>query len=204
MTDTTVDWSAYKEPNNARDNHADGQNDGDTDAQHKTLDINKIKYGPIKHAPPDTDPTETTVRIANLSTDTTKHDLMQLFGLSTTSYLWEIVRLTLFFNRKGKYKVYALVIAPKFVSDRMCELNGIVFNSRPLSIEILSSDKSITPYDRREMLRGSRKQSHFPTSGNKTARGDSRPAPNTSSRQEESMPSTNWADKPGGGRGRSK
>ena len=194
MTDTTVDWSAYKEPNNAQDNHADGQNDGDTDAQHKTLDINKIKYGPIKHAPPDTDPTETTVRIANLSTDTTKHDLMQLFGLSTTSYLWEIVRLTLFFNRKGKYKVYALVIAPKFVSDRMCELNGIVFNSRPLSIEILSSDKSITPYDRREMLRGSSKQSHFPTSGNKTARGDSRPAPNTSSRQEESMPSTNWVE----------
>ena len=76
----------------------------------------------------------------------------------------------------------------------MCELNGIVFNSRPLSIEILSSDKIITPYDRPEMLRGSSKQSHFPTSGNKTARGDSRPAPNTSSRQEENMPSTNWVE----------
>lgn len=166
----------------------------DTDVQQKTLDIDKIKYGPIKHTPPDRDPTETTVCIANLSTDTTKHDLIQLLGLSTTSFLWENVRLTLFFNRKGKYKVYALVIAPKFVYDRMCQLNGIVFNSRTLSIEILSSDKSITLYDRPEMLRGSSKQSHFPTSGNKAARGDSRPVPNTSSRQEENMPSTNWVE----------
>ena len=64
------------------------------------------------------------------------------------------------------------------------------FNSRLLFIEILSSNRSITLYDRRGVLRGSSKQSHFPTSGNKTATGYSRSAPNACSRQEDSLSST--------------
>ena len=64
------------------------------------------------------------------------------------------------------------------------------FNSRLLFIEILSSNRSITPYDRQGVLRGSSKQSHFPTSGNKTASGYSRSAPNACSRQEDSLSST--------------
>ena len=95
-----------------------------------------------------------------------------------------------YFNRRGKHKAYALVRAPKFVCDRMCETNGMEFNSRLLFIEILSSNRSITPYDRQGVLRGSSKQSHFPTSGNKTATGYSRSAPNACSRQEDSLSST--------------
>lgn len=125
-----------------------------------------------------------------MSSDTTKQDIMQLFELCTTAYLRENVRVTLYFNRRGKHKAYALVRAPKFACDRMCETNAMEFNSRLLSIEILSSNSSITPYDRWGMLRGSSKQSHFPTSGNKTAKGYSKPAPNVSSRQEDSMSST--------------
>ena len=135
------------------------------------------------------DPTITTVRIANISSDTTKQDIMQLFELCTIAYLQENVRVT-YFNRRGKHKAYALVRAPKFVCDRMCETNGMEFNSRLLFIEILSSNRSITPYDRRGALRGSSKQSHFPTSGNKTATGYSRCAPNACSRQEDSLSST--------------
>ena len=40
------------------------------------------------------------------------------------------------------------------------------------------------------MLRGSNKQNHFPTSANKAVKGYSRPAPNTSFRQEDSVSST--------------
>ena len=64
------------------------------------------------------------------------------------------------------------------------------FNNRHLSVEILHSNRSTTPYDHRGMLRGSNKQNHFPTSGNKTVKGYSRPAPNASFRQEDSVSST--------------
>ena len=116
MTDTIVDQSTYKEPDAAPDNDTVGQNDRDTDAQQETLDIHKIKYGAILDASPDMDPTITTVRVANISSDTTKQDIMQLFELCTIAYLQENVRVT-YFNRRGKHKAYALVRAPKFVCD---------------------------------------------------------------------------------------
>ena len=94
----------------------------------------------------------------------------------------------MFFNSSGKYKAYALVTAPKFVVDRILPLNGIIFNNRNLSIEI---NKTTTPYDRAAMQRGSSRQSHFPTSGNKNAKGEPRPIPNAASRQEESDSSIN-------------
>ena len=83
------------------------------------MDIHKIKYTPIFDAPPDLDPTPTTLRVANISTDTTKQDLNQLFGLCLTPYLQDNVRLTLHFNCPGKYKAYALIRVPRFVCDRI-------------------------------------------------------------------------------------
>lgn len=106
--DTTVDWGAYKDPN-------DTINNGDIDMQQKTSDTDETTYGPVTYARPDLDPTETDLCISNISRDTTKQDLIQLLGLNTTSYLRESVRLKLFFNSQGKYKSYALVTAPKFV-----------------------------------------------------------------------------------------
>ena len=102
----------------------------------------------------------------------------------------------MFFNSSGKYKAYALVTAPKFVVDRILPLNGIIFNSRNLSMEI---NKSTTPYDRAAMQIGSSRQSHFPTSGNKNAKGEPRPVPNAASRQEESVSSINRIEDESGG-----
>ena len=190
--DTIVDWGTYKEPNDNTDNQ-------DTDAQQKRFDTDKIRYEPITHALPDLDATETTLCISNISSDIKRQDLIQLLGLNTTPYSRKTVRLKLFFNTWGKYKAYALATAPKFVTDRLTDLNGMKFNSRQLSIELANVDKSSTLYDRVAMQRGLRGQSHFPSSGNKKAKGDPRPVSNASSRQEESMPSINRVEDELGG-----
>ena len=190
LTENITDWSTTKDPD------AGTVTDADTDAQQETLetdaqpDIHKITYAPIFNALPDMDETPTTVRVANISTDTTEGDLNQLLGLRQTKYLRDTVSITLHFNCSGKYRAFALIRAPRFVCHRLCELNGHMFNNRHLLIEILHADRSNTPYDRRGMLRGSSKQSHSPTSGNKVVKGYSRPAPNASSRQEDSVSPT--------------
>ena len=187
LTENIIDWSTTKDPD------AETVTDADTDAQQETLEtdaqpeIHKITYAPIFNAPPGKDPTPTTIRVANISTDTTEGDLNQLFGLRLTQYLRDTVSMTLHFNCSGKYKAFALIRAPRFVCHRLCELNGHMFNSRYLLVEILHANRSNTPYDRRGMLRDSNKQSRSPTSGNK---GYSRPAPNASSRQEDSVSPT--------------
>lgn len=168
----------------------------DTADDWRALDINNITYKPVINAPPDLDHTQTTICISNISSDTKRETLMQLFGLNTTPYLRKSVRLKMFFNSSGKYKAYALVTAPKFVVDRILPLNGIIFNSRNLSMEI---NKSTTPYDRAAMQIGSSRQSHFPTSGNKNAKGEPRPVPNAASRQEESVSSINRIEDESGG-----
>ena len=168
----------------------------DTADDWRALDINNITYKPVINAPPDLDHTQTTICISNISSDTKRETLMQLFGLNTTPYLRKSVRLKMFFNSSGKYKAYALVTTPKFVVDRILPLNGIIFNSRNLSMEI---NKSTTPYDHAAMQRGSSRQSHFPTSGNKNAKGEPRPVPNAASRQEESVSSINRIEDESGG-----
>ena len=72
----------------------------------------------------------------------------------------------------------------------MIKLNGFEFNSRQLSIKDISYD-SITLYERESMHQESAKHGCSPISRNKKHTGDPRPASNASSRQEESVSSTN-------------
>ena len=156
-----------------------------TDARQETLQPEKPNAAHVA------DPTPTIVRVDNISPDTTWKNLIDLLGLRTTSYLRDNVRLTLHSNSSGNCNSYAIINAPRHVCDQLCELNGYEFNSRHISIEIISSDSSTTPYDRRGMLRGTNKQNHSLNSGEKIAKEYPRPASNVSSRQEESVSSTN-------------
>ena len=153
-----------------------------TDARQETLQPEKPNEDPCA------DPTPTIVRVDNISPDTTWKNLSDLFGLRTTTYLRSKVRLTLYSNSSGNY---AIIEAPRHVCDQICKSNGEEFNNRYISIEIINSDSSTTPYDRRGMLRGTNKQNRSPNSGEKIAKEYPRPASNVSSRQEESVSSTN-------------
>ena len=154
-----------------------------TDAQQETLQPEK------PNADPYADPTPSIVSVDNISPDTKWKNLNDLFGLRTTTYLRYNVRLTLYSNSPGN--PYAIIKAPRHVCDQIYKHNGEKLNNSHISIEIIDSNSSTTPYDRRGMLRGFNKQSHSPNSGKKIAKEYSRPAPNVSSRQEESVSSTN-------------
>ena len=154
-----------------------------TDAQQETLQPEKPNVDPCA------DTTPTIVSVDNISPDTTWTNLNDLFGLRKTAYLRDNVRLTLYSNSLGNQ--YAIIKAPRHVCDQIYKFDGEKFNNSLISIEIIDSNSSTTPYDRRGMLRGTNKQNHSPNSGEKIAKKYSRPASNVSSRQEESVSSTN-------------
>ena len=156
-----------------------------TDAQQETLQPEKPNVDPCE------DTTPTIVSVDNISLDTTWKNLNDLFGLRKTAYLRDNVRLTLYSNSNSLGNQYAIIKAPRHVCDQIYEFNGEKFNNSHISIEIIDSNSSTTPYDRRGMLRGTNKQNHSPNSGEKIAKEYPRPASNVSSRQEESVSSTN-------------
>ena len=135
------------------------------------------------------DATITSVIVGNISMDTTKQDLTQLFGLHTTTYLRETVRIKLVNPLRHKFKRYALIKGPKFIMDRLLQCNGWEFNNRKLVVEF-ETNKSKFPLGSRDAQRGEIKQGFLHTSGH-NEKGELRPASSASSRQEESVPFIN-------------
>ena len=131
----------------------------------------------------------TSIFIGNLTTEATEDDLRQLFGLDTTKYLRNNVRINIIFNSKGKYKTYAITDCPKHIFDELLKLNGeMTLDNKTLIIEPVCAKNIITPYKRKERSQGIHRQNQFP---NSEYRGESRPASHAPSRQGRSVPSTN-------------
>ena len=208
-TAATTDWGAYKEPTEKTGSEvAIGS---DATSQQAVVDVNipttqqlaaNDDQPSTEEEPTDiqsiiSDTTETTLRVSNITSNTKKQDIHQLFGLNNTQYLRETVRSKLFFNVPGKYRTYALITGPRHVMTQLLELDGIEYNSRKLSIEFL--DKSTTPYDRVSMRKGLSGLSQSPTSGNIKAKGGIRPVSNAPSGQEESGSSINGIEDELGG-----
>ena len=155
----------------------------DTDIQQKTS-IDAL---------PKLDGTPTYIRVANISSETTREDLITLFGFDRTSYLRDNVRLTLFFQTKGKFKGYAIIRMPTHVRNDIIQLDGLKFNNRLIHIKDIRLD-SLTPHELRSMSQGSTSRSTSPISGRNNHTEDLRPTPNASSRQEESVSTVNGTD----------
>ena len=143
----------------------------DTDIQQKTS-IDTL---------PELDSTPTYMRVANISSETTREDLMTLFGLDGTSYLRDNVRLTLFFQSKGKFKGYAIIRVPTHVRNQIIQLDGQKFNNRQIHIKDIRLD-SLTEHELKLMSKGSTSHSTSPISGRNNHTEDLRPTPNASSR----------------------
>ena len=143
------------------------------------------------------DATITSVIVGNISTDTTKQDLIQLLGLHKTTYLRQTVRIKLVNPLRHKFKRYALIEGPKHVMDILVKgSNGWEFNNRKLVIEF-ESNKSKFPPGSRDVRRREIKQGSLYTSGH-NEKGELRPASPASSRQEESVSFTNRMEGPSG------
>ena len=143
------------------------------------------------------DATITSVIVGNISTDTTKQDLIQLLGLHNTTYLRQTVRIKLVNPLRHKFKRYALIEGPKHVMDILVKgSNGWEFNNRKLVIEF-ESNKSKFPPGSRDVRRREIKQGSLYTSGH-NEKGELRPASPASSRQEESVSFTNRMEGPSG------
>ena len=143
------------------------------------------------------DTTITSVIVGNISTDTTKQDLIQLLGLHKTTYLRQTVRIKLVNPLRHKFKRYALIEGPKHVMDILVKgSNGWEYNNRKLVIEF-ETNKSKLPPGSRDVRRREIKQGSLYTSGY-NEKGELRPASSASSRQEESVSFTNRMEGPSG------
>lgn len=98
----------------------------------------------------------TTLYVGNISSDTTKEDIMELFHSNTTKYLRDKSSAELCFNTKSKYKGYAYLNIPHHISTEILKLDGFEYNSRKLTIQKAvnptfnhRTDKSFLPYNRR-------------------------------------------------------
>jgi len=76
------------------------------------------------------------IYVGNLGSNVTTDDLIQLFGLGTTTYLQRMCSVELATCEKtGKSKNFAFVNVPEHVHDELMKLNGIEFYGRQLVIE---------------------------------------------------------------------
>ena len=142
----------------------------------------------------------TTLYVGNISSNITKEDIMELFGLNTKKYLRDKSSAELCFNTKSKYKGYAYLNIPHHISTEILKLDGFEYNSRKLTIQKAvnptfnhRTDKSFLPYNRRGMQKGGVNRRNLATSSSNI--NAIRPASVTSSRQEESNkdePGTFW------------
>ena len=113
---------------------------------------------------------------------------MQLFGLNTTTFLRNNTKVQVFHNTNSK----TFAIVQLFYRDavEIIKLNGVEYKSRKLVIEIaknppkFDTDTSSLPYNRGDMRRGKNQQNNLDTSKKNKAKAV-RPAPASSSRQEE-------------------
>ena len=141
----------------------------------------------------------TKLYIGNITTDTAEEDIMQLFGLNSTAYLRDNSKVQVFYHTNSKFRSYAIVQIFHRYAIELLKLNGLEYKSRKLIVEIaknlpkFSTDKSILPYDRRGMRRGKNQQGNLDTS--KKNKADAvRPAPASSSRQEETHTQSGFWD----------
>ena len=126
--------------------------------------------------------------VGNITADTTEEDIMQLFGLNTTTFLRNNTKVQVFHNTNSK----TFTIVQLFYRDavEIIKLNGVEYKSRKLVIEItknppkFDTDTSSLPYNRGDMQRGKNQQNNLDTSKKNKAKAV-RPAPASSSRQEE-------------------
>ena len=127
--------------------------------------------------------------VGNIDTNTTGEDIIQLLRLNTVAYLRDNKKVQVYFNSKSKFKGYAIVEIFHLYALEILKLDGLEYKSRKLAIQIAKNppkfDKSIPTYDRRGMQRGKGQQGNSSTSS-KNKSIAVRPAPMTSSRQEES------------------
>ena len=130
----------------------------------------------------------TKLYVGNITKDTTKEDIMQLFGLNSTAYLRDNSKVQVFYHTNST--TFAIVQIIHRYAIELLKLNGLEFKSRKLVIEIaknppkFDTDRSILPYNRGGMQRGKDKQNNLDTSKENKAKAV-RPAPAFSSRQEE-------------------
>ena len=130
----------------------------------------------------------TKLYVGNITADTTEEDIMQLFGLNTTTYLRNNTKIQVFHNTNSK--TFAILQLFYRHAVEIIKLNGLEFKSRNLVIEIaknppkFDTDTSIVPYNRGDMRRGKDQQNNLDTSKKNKAKAV-RPAPASSSRQEE-------------------
>merc|ERR1712142_622984 len=76
------------------------------------------------------------IYVGNLGSNVTTDDLIQLFGLGTTSYLQRLCSVELACCEKtGKSKNFAFVNVPEHVHNELMKLNGIEFYGRQIVIE---------------------------------------------------------------------
>ena len=139
-------------------------------------------------------PRETIIKVlvGNISMDTTKEELLALFGLRTTLALRKSVRIKLISDSTHKFSRYALVVGPRHLMNRLVSgYNGYMFKNRKLVVEFNKSDKSAFPKGKRDLQRGEFEKTSAQTSGYKTKIGGSRPASSASSKPEKSVPCTN-------------
>ena len=130
----------------------------------------------------------TKLYVGNISADTTEEDIMQLFGLNTTTFLRNNTKVQVFHNTNSK--TFAIIQLFYRHAVEIIKLNGLEFKSRNLVIEIarnppkFDTDTSIIPYNRGDMRRDKNQQNNLDTSKKNKAKAV-RPAPASSSRQEE-------------------
>jgi len=76
------------------------------------------------------------IYIGNLGSNVTKDDLVQLFGLGTTTFLQQNCCVDIATDAKtGKSKNFAIVTVPEHVHSELIKLNGIEFYGRQVVIE---------------------------------------------------------------------
>ena len=86
--------------------------------------------------------------MGNLSTDTTREDLIQLLGLRNTTFYGANVRTKLVSDTKHKYKRYALLEGPRYIMNTVLE-GAILLASEALTDKFQGQE--IT-YDRNNLI----------------------------------------------------
>ena len=130
--------------------------------------------------------------MGNLSTDTTRKDLIQLLGLRNTTFYGANVRTKLVSDTKYKYKRYALLEGPRYIMNTVLEGNGMEYRKRKLVIEIQKSDKSAIPYSTRDAQRGGINEDSRQTSGSKRDKGDDLHSTLPLGKRKAYLPSLGW------------
>ena len=86
-----------------------------------------------------------TLFVGNLNKKVTEQDLIELFGLQTTYYLWNTCRVKFILcSKTNNSRSFAFITGPEHVSNELVKLNGIEFQEKHLVIDE-AKKKSSTP-----------------------------------------------------------